>query len=197
MTCVPRGKRRARRRLRTAAVLGLILFFGLPSAICAQSTPDTTKPTATDAGEIRGRIVAIGTGQAITSGSISVRRATDTSFVVGASADSAGSFHVTGLEPGRYALRIRALGFAPLVRSDVTISREHPLADLGTLTLSAFAVKLESQVITGERQDVALSPDRNSYSTKNMTTASGGTAVDVLRNVPSVEVDGNNNAPAV
>ena len=193
MTCVPSGKRRARRRLRTVAVLGLILFFGLPSAICAQSTPDTTKPTATDAGEIRGRIVAIGTGQVITSGSISVRRATDTSFVVGASADSAGSFHVTGLEPGRYALRIRALGFAPLVRSDVTISREHPLADLGTLTLSAFAVKLESQVITGERQDVALSPDRNSYSTKNMTTASGGTAVDVLRNVPSVEVDGNNN----
>ena len=103
------------------------------------------------------------------------------------------SFHVTGLEPGRYAIRIRALGFAPLVRSNVTISREHPLADLGTLTLSAFAVTLESQVITGERQDVALSPDRNSYSTKNMTTASGGTAVNVLRNVPSVEVDGNNN----
>jgi outer membrane receptor protein involved in Fe transport len=173
--------------------LGLILFFGLSSATWAQSTPDSTKRAATDAGEIRGRIVAIGSGQAITTGQISVRRATDTSFVVGASADSGGAFHVTGLEPGVYALRVRALGFAPLARSDVTISREHPLADLGTLTLSAFAVKLESQVVTGERQDVALSPDRNSYSTKNMTTASGGTAVDVLRNVPSVEVDGNNN----
>jgi outer membrane receptor protein involved in Fe transport len=172
--------------------LGLILLLGLTSAAWAQ-TPDSAKQTATDKGEIRGRIVAIGTGQAITSGSISVRRATDTSFVVGAAADSGGSFHVTGLEPGRYAIRVRALGFAPLVRSDVTISREHPLADLGTLTMSAFAVTLQSQVVLGERQDVSLSPDRNSYSTKNMTTASGGTAVDVLRNVPSVEVDGNNN----
>lgn len=193
MTCVLDGKRRARRSWQTAAMLGLILLSGLTSAAWAQSAADSTKRTATDGGEIRGRIVAIGTGQAITSGSISVRRAADTSFVVGASADSDGVFHITGLEPGRYAIRIRALGFAPLARSDVSVSRDHPVADLGTLTLSAFAVKLENQVITGERQDVALSPDRNSYSTKNMTTASGGTAVDVLRNVPSVEVDGNNN----
>ena len=193
MTCVHSGKPRPQLNWRTAVALGLVLFVGLTPATWAQSTADSAKHAPTDAGEIRGRIVAVGTGQAITTGSISVRRATDTSVVVGALADSDGSFHVIGIEPGRYAIRIRALGFAPLVRSDVTISREHPLADLGTLTMSAFAVTLQSQVITGERQDVALSPDRNSYSTKNMTTASGGTAVDVLRNVPSVEVDGNNN----
>jgi ferric enterobactin receptor len=193
MTCVLSGKRRAQRRWHSTLALGLILLFGLNSATWAQSTADPAKHAVTDSGEIRGRIVAIGSGQAITTGSISVRRATDTSFVVGASTGPDGSFLIAGLEPGRYAIRVRALGFSPLVRSDVNISREHLLADLGTLTLSAFAVKLESQVITGERQDVALSPDRNSYSTKNMTTASGGTAVDVLRNVPSVEVDGNNN----
>jgi ferric enterobactin receptor len=193
MTCVLSGRRRAQQRWQTAAALGLILLSGLTSATWAQSPSDSAKHAATDAGEIRGRIVAIGSGQGIATGSISVRRATDTSFVMGAAPGADGSFHVTGLEPGRYAVRVRALGFAPLVRSDVTISRDHPIADLGTLTMSEFAVKLESQVVTGERQDVALSPDRNSYSTKNMTTASGGTAVDVLRNVPSVEVDGNNN----
>ena len=37
-----------------------------------------------------------------------------------------------------------------------------------------------------------LSPDRNVYSTKNMTTAAGGTAIDVLRNIPLVEVDQTN-----
>ena len=193
MTFIRGGKRRAQQGRQTGAAFGLLLLFALPSAIRAQSTADSTKRAATEGGEIRGRIVANGTGQGIPTGSISVRRATDTSFVMGVSAESNGSFHVTGLEPGRYAIRVRAVGFAPLVRSDVTISREHPLADLGTLTLSEFAVKLESQVVTGERQDVALSPDRNSYSTKNMTTAAGGTAVNVLRNVPSVEVDGNNN----
>jgi ferric enterobactin receptor len=193
MTFIRGAKRRAWHGWQTPLGLGLILFFALIPASWAQSTTDSTKLSATDAGEIRGRIVATGTGQAIGTGSISVRRATDTSVVVVTSPGSDGSFHVAGLVPGRYAIRVRALGFAPLVRSDVTISRDHPIADLGTLTLSEFAVKLESQMVTGERQDVALSPDRNSYSTKNMTTASGGTAVDVLRNVPSVEVDGNNN----
>jgi outer membrane receptor protein involved in Fe transport len=122
-----------------------------------------------------------------------VRRAADTSFAGGALPRADGSFQVDGLAPGRYTVRVRALGFAPLVRSDVTITAEHPLADLGTLTLSTVATKLEGHVVTAEREDVALAPDRNSYSTKNMATASGGTAVDVLRNVPSVEIDGSNN----
>ena len=44
-----------------------------------------------------------------------------------------------------------------------------------------------------EREETVLAPDRNSYSVKNMTAASGGTAIDVLRNIPLVEVDGSNN----
>jgi ferric enterobactin receptor len=188
------GNCRALQRCRTAIAIGSILLFVPGRPTWAQSTTDTTGRAAADAGEIRGRIVGLGTGQPVATGSISVRRASDTTLVVGnATAGSDGSFHIDGLKPGQYSLRVRAVGFAPLVRSDVTISAEHPVAELGTLTLSEFAVKLESQTVIGERQDVALSPDRNSYSTKNMTTASGGTAVDVLRNVPSVEVDGDNN----
>ena len=34
---------------------------------------------------------------------------------------------------------------------------------------------VEGQVVVAEREEVALAPDRNSYSTKNMTTAAGGT----------------------
>jgi outer membrane receptor protein involved in Fe transport len=186
------GKHRERRAWQAAIALGFTLLLTVASAGWAQSTADSLK-SATSGGEIRGRIVAIGTAQPVTTGSIGVLRASDSSVVAGGSAGPDGSFQISHLPAGKYAVRIRALGFSPMVRSDITISPDHPIADLGTVTLSAFAVKLENQVITGERQDVALSPDRNSYSTKNMTTASGGTAVDVLRNVPSVEVDGNNN----
>ena len=49
------------------------------------------------------------------------------------------------------------------------------------------------QEIVGEREETVVQPDRTSYSTKNMTAATGGTAIDVLRNIPQVEVDGNNN----
>ena len=177
----------------TAAALGAILFVGVTPATEAQSTAGAAQQVAARAGEIRGRVVETASGRGLATGSVTVRRATDTSVVGGAQLGPDGSFQIDGLPAGRYTVRVRALGFAPLVRSDVTIATEHPLVDLGTLALSAVAVKLESQVVTAERQDVALAPDRNSYSAKNMTTASGGTAVDVLRNVPSVEVDGSNN----
>ena len=47
--------------------------------------------------------------------------------------------------------------------------------------------------MVAEREETVVQPDRTSYSIKNMTTASGGSAVDVLRNIPLVEVDGSNN----
>lgn len=83
------------------------------------------------------------------------------------------------------------LGFAPIERSGVVICAEKRIADLGALSLSVVAASLEGQTVTAERADVALAPDRNSYSAQNMITATGSTAVDVLRNVPSVEVDGS------
>ena len=55
------------------------------------------------------------------------------------------------------------------------------------------ATKLDAAQVVAEREEVVLAPDRNSYSVKNMTAASGGTAIDVLRNIPLVEVDGSNN----
>jgi hypothetical protein len=131
MTCVLTGKRRAQRRWRTAVTLGLFLFLGLTSATWAQSTPDSAKHATADLGEIRGRIVAIGTGQAVTTGSISVRRASDTSFVVGALADSDGSFHVVGIEPGRYAIRVRAAWTLRVDVSNVRSSAQAPAAAAG------------------------------------------------------------------
>ncbi|MGI8766259.1 MAG: outer membrane beta-barrel family protein, partial [Gemmatimonadaceae bacterium] len=57
--------------------------------------------------------------------------------------------------------------------------------------LNAVVTKLERVDVVAEREETVIAPDRNSYSTKNMTAAAGGTAVDVLRNIPQVEVDGS------
>lgn len=148
---------------------------------------------ATKTGEIRGRVVETGTAQPITSGSITVRKAgTDTSFAGGALPKEDGTFRVEGLAAGRYTVRIRALGHLPVVKSAV-ITAAQPVVELGNVELKGAVTTLEGQTVVAERDEAALAPDRNTYSTKNMATASGGTAIDVLRNVPSVEVDGTNN----
>ena len=170
-----------------------ILLLGAHSTHAQAPTRQTPAPPPSGPGEIRGRLVEAGSGRAVAGGSVTVRRGSDTSFAGGALPRPDGSFRVDGLALGRYTVRIRALGFAPLVRADVDISADLPAIDLGALALSPVATTLEAQTVTAERSEVTLAPDRSSYSTKNMAVASGGTAIDVLRNVPSVEVDGNNN----
>ncbi len=136
-----------------------------------------------------------GAGQAVAGAGVTVRAAggRDTALVAGAVTRADGTFRVEGLRPGRYTVRVRALGFAPLVRRDVAVTAADPRVDLGRLALTPVAAQLTAVQVQADRSTEALAPDRNSYTVKDMPSTSGGTAVDVLRNVPAVEVDGDNN----
>ncbi len=178
-------------------VLSLLCAALAACSIAASANAQTPVPRKAAApagvGEIVGKIVDSVSGHPIAGGSIAVRRATDSVFASGALPKEDGSFRVDGLTPGRYTLRIRAIGFAPVLRNNIMISAATPRVDVGTIGLNAVATKLETQTVTVDREETVLAPDRNSYSVKNMPAASGGTAIDVLRNIPLVEVDGSNN----
>ena len=127
----------------------LLLFF-VPYVTDAQVSGAPPSRAAAP-GEIRGRLVVAGTGQAIGGGSITVRRTSDNGFAGGALPAADGAFHVDALAPGRYTLRVRALGYAPAVRSDVAITPDHPVVDLGAVTLSPVATQIAGQTVTAER----------------------------------------------
>ncbi len=103
------------------------------TAAAGQATPPT--PARPPLGEIRGRLTDSVAGRAIASGSVAVRRVGDSAFASGALPKEDGSFRVDGLAPGRYTLRIRAIGFAPVVRNDIAIAAEKPIVDVGAIAL--------------------------------------------------------------
>ena len=192
-TARPSASQRAAPSLaRQALTLGCVSLCLTTTAIGQGSAVKVTE-LGDAVGEIRGRAIDAGNGQPISGGSVTVRRAGDSSFVSGALLGANGSFAVGSLRYGSYMVRIRALGFAPLVYPTVTIASGHTRLDLGNLALSGVAAQLDRQVVTAERADVALALDRTSYRVKNIITASGGTAVDVLRAVPSVDSDASGN----
>jgi outer membrane receptor protein involved in Fe transport len=149
--------------------------------------------TAAATGEILGRLTDSASGRPVTVGSVAVRRTGDSTFVSGALPKDDGSFRVDGLVAGTYGVRVRAIGFAPYARSGVVVTKDKPAVDIGVIKLSAVAIKLDAAEVVAEREDVVIAPDRTSYNVKNMPAATGGTAIDVLRNIPLVEVDGSNN----
>jgi outer membrane receptor protein involved in Fe transport len=167
--------------------------LSFPSVARAQQPSSSPSPAARVAsGEIHGRIVDAASGSGVGVGSVAVLRPSDSTVVAGAQPDSSGAFHISRIAPGTYLVRVRVIGFAPVLRPGVVISAEQPTVDLGNVALSQVATQLGQQQVTAERPDVTFAPDRNIYSTKNMATTSGGTAIDVLRNVPAVEVDATN-----
>jgi outer membrane cobalamin receptor len=171
------------------AVFRLVSALGcglLPSSFAAaQST--------TPSGEIRGRVVHAGSTVPIPSATVDVTSGTvgGSSAHVATGAD--GSFHVTALRAGRYRVMVRALGFARKTLPIVELSAEHSEVDVGVIALTAAVVQLQEQAITAQRQEVQVTPDRTVYVVRDMPTTKGGTALDVLRNVPSVDVDIDNN----
>jgi len=175
-----------------AAALSSAILAALPlTAQNPGAPPARAMPPAAGPGEIRGKVVDSVNAHGVATASITVRRAKDSVFASGALAKEDGSFKVEGLTPGAYVVRIRSLGFAQASRP-VNITPDNPVVDLGSIGLKTIAAQLEKQNVTAEREETVVAPDRTVYSTKNMPAATGGTSIDVLRNIPQVEVDQNN-----
>jgi outer membrane beta-barrel protein/carboxypeptidase family protein/TonB-dependent receptor-like protein len=146
---------------------------------------------SSQAGEIRGQLVNAASQAPLAGAPVDVARQGQTASAARAVTAADGNFRVQGLAPGRYRVRVRALGFAPKdLPAEITAAS--PSVNLGTISLTAVPVELTSMEVTGKRQDVQFAPDRNTYVVRDMPTTRGGTALDVLRNIPSVDVDIDN-----
>jgi len=145
---------------------------------------------AQSSGEIRGRVVNAAGRTPIGIATVDVMDSAG-GVRAHASTDADGGFRITDLPSARYRVRVIALGYTPRVVS-VEISAASPTVDLGSVALTAAAVVLQPLQVTGQKRDVELAPDRTTYAVRDMPTNRGGTALDVLRNVPAVDVDIDN-----
>jgi outer membrane receptor protein involved in Fe transport len=161
---------------------------GAPSPGGRPGAGPGTAPTM-PTGEVRGTVQDGSTLRALGSASVAVHSARDSTLVTGAMTRPDGGFRIEGLRPGRYYLRISYVGYTPRLTDAFAILPNELRADLGGVRLTAAAVQLEGVTATAERSQIELSPDRNTYAVRDMPAAAGGTATDVLRNVPALEVD--------
>ncbi len=166
-------------------------LLAVPPA-AAQAVPASPRPPATGGGDIRGRVVDAATKAPIASASVNVTTLAAPASVGRASTGADGGFRVGPLKPGRYRVRIFTIGYTPRDLPPVDIKASAPQVDVGTVTLTAAPLELQSLVVTGQKPDVLLAPDRTTYVVRDMPTTRGGNVLDVLRNVPSVDVDIDN-----
>ncbi|MBQ7634997.1 MAG: TonB-dependent receptor [Bacteroidaceae bacterium] len=101
-----------------------------------------------------------------------------------------GSYTFTDVPQGRYAVRAAAVGYS-IVRRSVTLTATRHDADVDTIFLATR--QLAEALVQAERPTMRLEADRRSYGVDQQIAATGGTATEVLENIPSVEVDQDGN----
>ena len=164
-----------------AIVQAMVVILATAFRSAAQDAPT---------GDIRGHVIGAASNAPLAVAAITVSAAGSQGPVGRATSGSDGAFRVAGLKPGRYHVNIRALGYAPWDNQSVTVALAS--VDLGTVRLVSVPLELQSVAVIEKRQEVQLAPDRNTYVVRDMPTAKGGNALDVLRTVPAVDVDIDN-----
>ena len=169
-------------------LLLLLLATTAASAAQAQSTAATTATKGP--GRLTGRVVDAATGKPVEFATVALLPATGPAPLLGGTADAEGKFELRDLPTGAFRLQISFVGYAARLEP-VTIGTA--AQDLGTLPLTASAQNLAGVTVTGERPVIETKPDRLVYNADQDASNAGGTAADVLRKTPMVNLDGEGN----
>ena len=105
--------------------------------------------------------------------------------------DESGKFSFNKLVSGKYFLSIKFIGYNQKL-VPIEIQNQKSL-DLGTILISPSKNVLEQVTVTGNIASQQHSSDRQTYQASQYKNAVGGTALDVVKNLPSASVDANGN----
>lgn len=104
---------------------------------------------------------------------------------------SNGDFSISGFpQADSFRLVLTAVGFQR--KTQIIKNTKGPL-DLGNLTVEQDVQTLQSVTVTASRPALQMDVDKRVFSAERNLTATGGTAIDVMKNIPSVTVDVDGN----
>jgi outer membrane receptor protein involved in Fe transport len=108
----------------------------------------------------------------------------------GTTTDSMGVFTIPSIDKGKYTLRISYIEYKT-VNQIITVSDS--ILDLGIIKLSGTSRKLGDVEVIGQTPQVRFEADKKVFSVDQNISAAGGSASDILKNIPSVDVDTQGN----
>ncbi|MDP4239210.1 MAG: TonB-dependent receptor [Bacteroidota bacterium] len=113
-------------------------------------------------------------------------------YVKRVAAGAAGNFELTLNKAGNYLLSFESIGMKKLVRS-ISISPDEKKFDLGKINMSTSDQKLSGVTVLASKPLVKVDLDKISYDTKSDPESQSTNVLEMLKKVPMVTVDGEDN----
>ena len=171
----------------------LILSALLGTLFVAQaSTLNASSPTTTQSEQAKhsatGRVLDK-SGAPIAYANVSVRKASgEVVAKISTISDDKGVFTLGKLPAGDYVAVVAFLGFQT---AEKPFKAGNHMANLGDITLQEDAQAIDHVEVTGVRSQMQFDIDKRVFNVDQNIASTGGSASDILNNIPSVEVDGD------
>ncbi len=137
---------------------------------------------------LSGKVVEATSASALAYATVRVFKTSDNQLVAGGLTTENGTFSIQ-VPYGQYKAEIEFLGFEPLRSNEFVLSKEQNKLDLGTLRMESKVVELDGAEVRAEKSTMVLSLDKKVFNVGKDLANAGGSATEILSNIPSVSVD--------
>ncbi|OIP83609.1 MAG: hypothetical protein AUK44_04700 [Porphyromonadaceae bacterium CG2_30_38_12] len=139
---------------------------------------------------IKGKIIDSTTKSPIDFVNVALLKADTELHTAGVSTDTKGSFLLPQVPKGKYTLRVSFVGYNSL---NIPLNVSDKELDLGEIKLFENSKALKEIEVLGQGSQMTLNIDKKVFTVDQNIASAGGSASDVLQNIPSVDVDGEGN----
>lgn len=162
----------------------IFLFFHLTTSAQKEDSKLATSTTGATIGKM-----VDGNGQPIAFATIYVLDAQDSVPNAYGITDENGKFTISAIPFGKHILKIDYIGYRTLYTSPFSISKENPVFRMQPIKLTEKVTMLGNVEIRAEREMLQSNLDKKVFNVENSITTDGATAVEVLEEIPSIDVD--------
>lgn len=137
--------------------------------------------------KVRGKVLDNTTQQPLEYAGVTLLSLTDNKMLKTTVTDKKGEFSLA-IKPGQYHLKIEFISYKPTLLENKQIKED---TNLGSILLQEDVKLLKLVDVIGEKSTVELNLDKKVFNVGKDLISKGGSANDILNNVPSVNVDAN------
>lgn len=148
----------------------------------------------TGGGKISGQIIDAQTNETIPFASAMVLNKQTKATIKLVQTDLEGNFVITNLPKGTFSFKASYVGYQTMVRDSISITDNTTEINLGSIKMKPSKGTILSEVtITAPKTNMQLGIDKKVFSVDQSLVSEGGSASDLLQNVPSVQTDMDGN----
>ena len=119
---------------------------------------------------------------------VSVFKVADSTLVTGGISDEKGFFKIEST-PGRFYLLVQFMGYQDVTIPNVNLGRGNTAFNAGKIQVKQNQKLLDEVTVQAERTQMELTLDKKVFNIGKDLSNLGGSATDILDNLPSVQVD--------